>query len=90
MERFANIVDVCDPKFEKQRMESISQNTSAVQNASNAQVASLNSFYERKVECLEQILTSGYVDRDANTPQINYLDETDADYVDVATAPWHF
>ena len=50
----------------------------------------MNSFYERKVECLEQILTSGYVDRDANMPTIMSIHETSDEYIESATAPWHF
>ena len=53
-------------------------------------MAGLNAFYSRKVETLEHVLTSNYVDRESLTPQVN-LDEVDEQaHIDLALAPWHF
>ena len=58
IERFTSVIDTEDPRFEKQRQESTKANVQSVSATCEASLAGLSSFYQRKVESLDAILTS--------------------------------
>lgn len=69
IDRFAGLVDVEEPRFDKQRQESLRQNLQAVSQTCYASTASVGAFYHRKAETAESILISEYEARDHWTPR---------------------
>jgi len=90
IERFASLVNTEIPKFEGKRQETLKQNMQAVSLLCEANNASLDAFYKRKVETMDSILTSQEESRDNYVPRANLKEFDDKQHLDMALAPWHF
>ena len=55
-----------------------------------ASIAGINSFYQRRVESLDAILSSAEEARDQHIPQMNLKEFDEEKHIDLALAPWHF
>jgi hypothetical protein len=84
------LIDAEQQKFEKQRQESIKTNVQAISATCEASIAGLNAYYQRKVECLDSILSAGYEGRDRNIPRISAKEFDEDSHLDLALAPWPF